>query len=271
MFLLPTLRWLLPNGGFEQGDTLMAILEGEYLAQAINVEGCASVDSFLVIDEPVPPVFDFISDSLYCFGDVELTALDVEDDLLVTWLGPNNLVLQGEEVTTGDPGEYELIVTGINMCRDTIDFEVFDARNDPIAVVMGNSLFQCVTDEVKLSSEGSSTGNDISYSWSSADGTILSGENNSVVTVLGPGTYTLKVTDNRTGCFSEFPYELIKDEQSFSEVLFDISPPSCKEFANAYVTFEFVSGFPPYEVVVNGNSYGAKDSVKYLRSGEHFI
>lgn len=80
----------------------------------------------------------------------------------------------------------------IDTFKATILPEVLAVANSPKAVTCASSL-------VSLTSTGSSTGADINYKWSGPNN--FNSTNPSPV-VSAAGTYTLTVTDNKTGCFA---------------------------------------------------------------------
>jgi hypothetical protein len=54
-------------------------------------------------------------------------------------------------------------------------------------------------------------GNNLSYSWSTVNGSILSGANSSMATVSQAGTYSLLITDQGNGCTATASIEVIQD------------------------------------------------------------
>ncbi len=264
------MRWFGPIGSFFEGSPLMATIAGEYVGLAINEDGCVTTDTFLVIDQPVPPIFDFLSDSLYCHGDVELIATDVDDDIDVLWLGPEDYLMNGDTVLTGLPGIYNLIVTGTNACMDTVEVVVPDGRSDPIVVITLADPLQCKTEEVELLSEGSASGDRFEYLWTTTNGIITFGGLGSSITARGEGTYFLEILDNHTGCIGQDSLILVREAQSFNDITLDIQSPTCEGFADASIEIvSFDGGFPPYDVILDDNQYGAANMVQYLHSGVH--
>lgn len=266
-------RWFGPNGLFIAAPTLNTNIGGQYIGVAFSEEGCATSDTFLVLDEIILPIFDAnMPDLLTCYGPVLLEASATDDDSTVVWIGPNNTVLTGSSIQVEDPGEYELIVMGTNACADTVQVQVADGRSEPVASIEQVTPFQCLTESVLLRGRGTGAIGSIAFEWSTADGTIVSAATNEDLDVIGGGTYSLSIIDESTGCTDSTSYLLVQDEQSFRNFEIDIQPPSCLDFANASIDFTaFEGGFAPYEVVVDDNVYGPTSEVLYLYAGEYLV
>ena len=265
-------RWFGPNDFFLESPTLSTTVVGEYYGVAINEEGCATQDTFNIIDEVILPEFESMGDLLNCYRPAQLIATNTADDSTVVWIDPAGTTLMGAEVLVEEPGVYDLIVMGTNACADTVEVTVVDGRSTPMASVEQVSPFQCLTESILLDGMGVDAIGNITYQWSTADGMIVSSDVSADIEVVGEGTYELVVLDEFTGCTDTAAIVLIQDEQSFSTFFFDINPPSCQDFANASIAFtEFVGGFSPYLVEVDGNAYGPSTEVLYLHAGEHVV
>jgi len=265
-------RWFGPNNYFASTDTALVLEAGEYIAIAINEDGCTANDTFQVIDEPVLPEFSGTAELLLCLGPVSMTALEVEDDRSLLWVGPDGFMSEDNPALTDDPGLYQLIVTGDNGCVDTITVEVVDGRIYPDAVANLNEPFQCENLEVNLSGQGSATGARYSLAWSTSDGNILSGANTLSPRIDEEGTYILKVTDNTIGCISYDTLVVVVQEQGLTGVVAEVIEPTCQGFGNAEINLtEFIGGFGPYQVFVDDFSYGNRTNIPYLKSGEHLV
>jgi len=97
------------------------------------------------------------------------------------------------------PGVYTYSITDDNNCVIYGEFEILSS-DGPVAEASYNGLLSCANPEVTVSGDGSSEGNNITYTWSTVDGNIVSGENSQDAVVSAAGTYTLTVFDNDAGC-----------------------------------------------------------------------
>ncbi|MBL7803894.1 MAG: gliding motility-associated C-terminal domain-containing protein [Saprospiraceae bacterium] len=98
------------------------------------------------------------------------------------------------------PGTYELLVTNIiNGCTTLVEVTVTTATNPPVANASAGTI-TCTNMSTVLSGAGSSTGNNITYSWTTPNGSITSGQNTQNAVAGATGTYYLQVTNTSNNC-----------------------------------------------------------------------
>jgi len=102
-----------------------------------------------------------------------------------------------------EPGTYDLLVTNTaNNCTSTA-FVLIDIDADfPDITIADAAVLDCELISTTLSGLGSAEGDDVTYSWSTADGNITSGDDSLEPTINEPGTYELQVSNDATGCTS---------------------------------------------------------------------
>jgi gliding motility-associated-like protein len=102
--------------------------------------------------------------------------------------------------TVTSAGDYMLTVMNtINGCTDTETISIVADVSAPTGVnAGGNVLLPCDSGSVVLN--GASTSASVSFTWSGPNSYTFTGQNANGVSL--PGTYTLLVTDNVTGCTS---------------------------------------------------------------------
>jgi len=263
-------RWFGPNDYFSDLDTASIFIEGEYVGVAISDEGCTFADTFQIIDEPIYPEFGGFGDLLLCKGPIDITATDADDDRSIEWIGPQGYQSFDNPASTETPGDYILYVTGTNGCVDSMIVVVEDGREYPDAEATLNQPFQCLNTTVNLSGNGSSAGSEFSYQWFTTDGEIVNGEKSLSPLITGEGDYILQVTNDLLGCITRDTIEIREEPQSFTGVNLMLTPPSCAGYDNAIIEIEeYVGGYGPYEVVLDGNQYGQNMNLQYLMDGEH--
>jgi len=98
-----------------------------------------------------------------------------------------------------EAGIYELTLTDFNGCTVTTEIEVPLNPDIPEVEAGPNETLDCNITSLTLTGTAS-TGNNYTYSWTTNDGNIVSGENTLTPTVNQPGLYFLNVTDVNTGC-----------------------------------------------------------------------
>ncbi len=265
-------NWFGPNDYFVVGDTALIFAPGEYIGVAVTSEGCSTTDTFLVIDEPVLPLFSAEADILLCFGEIEIFALDVSDDRSLLWKGPNQYSADTPVASTEEPGTYTLIVTGENGCVDSTTVDVIDGRIYPEVSAGNDDLFQCENTEINLTGSGSSEGSQYVYFWTTEDGNILGGDQTLNPRINQEGTYILEVTDNDIGCISFDTLVLTLQEQDLVGLDLIVSPPTCIGFENGIIEIEnVIGGYAPFNVILDGNDYGERLDIQYLDIGEHML
>ncbi|MBL7806012.1 MAG: choice-of-anchor L domain-containing protein [Saprospiraceae bacterium] len=98
-------------------------------------------------------------------------------------------------------GTYILTVTNTsNGCTSTSSVNVNNNTTPPNAVIGAPPLLTCTSTSVPLNGSGSTPAGNLSYSWTTTDGNIASGQTSSTANVTEPGQYTLIVTNNANGC-----------------------------------------------------------------------
>jgi hypothetical protein len=99
------------------------------------------------------------------------------------------------------PGEYSLIVTytaGAVECTKTATVNVIESPNPLVTWITPPQPLGCSGNNVLLI--GNSSQANVTYAWSTTNGNIVSGQFAKNCLVNQPGTYTLQITHNLTGC-----------------------------------------------------------------------
>ncbi|MCB0526499.1 MAG: gliding motility-associated C-terminal domain-containing protein [Saprospiraceae bacterium] len=105
--------------------------------------------------------------------------------------------------TVDQVGTYSLTVTNTNTgCTATAEVEVTAVTTPPTAVASVSDTLTCFQDTVLLSSAGSSSGANITYSWTTIGGHFIAGQNLDTALVDSVGIYVLHVTNTSTNCTS---------------------------------------------------------------------
>jgi len=141
------------------------------------------------------------------------------------WTSSNGGIVSGGNSLNPEvnqAGTYTLMVTdNNNTCVSQATATVSQNTTTPNADAGAVQQLDCATTSVNLGG-GSSTGGQYSYQWTTGDGNITSGNNNSTIQADAPGTYNLVVTDTNNGC----------DANSTVTVSQDINPPNAQATSN---------------------------------------
>lgn len=179
---------------------------GNYTLTITNTaNGCTSTDGVTVnIDIAQPTADAGVDQTLTCtMPGVTLSGNGSPAGVTFHWSGPgigaNNVSQQSPSVTL--PGNYTLVVTNpVNGCTSSDQAVIDQDANVPMANGGADLVLNCTVNMVNIDGSGSSTGPDITYSWS---GPGITGANATVQSPSGitmPGTYNLTVTNTTNTC-----------------------------------------------------------------------
>lgn len=97
---------------------------------------------------------------------------------------------------------YNVIVTSGN-CSKQFNFPII-VNPYPFDTIATPMVISCTNPTISLDGSLSDSGPSTTYSWTTSGGTIVSGTNTNTLDVSGPGTYSLTVSNNSTGCASVY-------------------------------------------------------------------
>ena len=182
---------------------------GNYILTITGSNGCIATDNVDVIPDSNAPIAD-------AGADIIVTCLDLPWPVALDGsgsdAGPNITYSWSVTVGTGtitngtsttpdvsDEGSYTLTVTNTsNSCTSTSTVLVSTDTISPIADAGTDSQITCNSNLIENLDATSSTGNNLTYSWSTLNGTIDSQSNGGAV-VSASGDYEVTVTSDN-GC-----------------------------------------------------------------------
>ena len=112
----------------------------------------------------------------------------------------NNSMAQAVSLSEG---MHSVTVTDVNGCSKSMQISISDEQQIPVITAGEDLVVDCSAENrtsVQLEGIVSSIGENITYSWTTTDGNIQSGENTLTPIVNASGTYTLNVLDESNGC-----------------------------------------------------------------------
>jgi hypothetical protein len=203
--------WSGPTGGIASGgNALMPVVQlpGWYFLSIVDTSNhCTAFDSVFVSQDIAAPAILFaFPDSLDC-NQPQITlgaTANPVSNVSFLWSSFTGNIISG--ATTPSPlvnggGYYALLLTNnVNGCVTTDSVFVFKDPNLPsVSIAMADTL-TCNNTQLSLLATYQSPGSNLSFNWSTTNGTILSGGNTLTPVINQPGTYFITLTDNDTGC-----------------------------------------------------------------------
>ena len=243
------IQWTSFNGNIVSGEnTLTPTVDAGGTYQLVIIRpGCLSFATAVVIEDMEAPSAMIDSDGsvINCHQDLNLTATTNDPTASIEWFLNGVSISTEESITAFEEGLYELVVTGENGCSSTASLEV-TIDVEPQAIIMyGDLQLDCSLNGVGTLNVFASGPFDLYYfDWTTQDGEILSNTNTQSVSILGPGTYCVEITNPLNGC------TLIDCEEvtAISPIDLDITSmdASCGSSNDGFIEVEVVGGTGPY-------------------------
>ena len=275
-----TYEWTLDGNPVTGGtsDQVEISEPGELIVSVTNINnGCTA--TYLVdvdVSDDVPNVDIATEPQLSCIVD-ESTIVAIDNsintaDNTYLWTGPGTIV--GETTltpTVSMTGTYTLnIVNTVSGCDISITSLIEGDFDAPNALANATDQFDCITDEVTLDGNGSTTGSTISYSWITTTGVFTSGQNTFNPVVSAPGDYTLVVTDNGNGCSSIDVVTVSANTDVPTIAGVQVIDPNCFGENNGSITLDDVTGGQlPYLYSIDGGAFAPINQFSFLSAGEY--
>lgn len=193
-------------------NTYEANTEGSYILVVTDEHtGCFVSDTLVLLNNENYPVANAGEDgTITCVINSILadgSGSQSGPSIVYQWFDPTGNPVNGANQNTlsiNAPGAYSLMVQDTtNGCFNTDEMIVSTDLTPPVADAGEQMQLDCNETTLPLNGQGSSTGGQYSYEWSTevpGTGIILSGTNTLSPLIGGPGNYYLTVTNNNNGC-----------------------------------------------------------------------
>lgn len=222
--LLPV--WTTGNGNIISGDSSWVTnigQPGDYTLLVTNsANGCTSIATVAIGQNITPPTAQIAPPSL-----ITCTQSTIALNGGGSSPGPNfsyqwsttNGTLSGStigmNVTVASVGEYTLLVTNTtNGCTASSSVTVAADVNIPVVSALAPNSLTCSVQSVTIDASASSNGSTFQYSWTTTNGSIISGGNSLTPVVSGSGTYTLLLINNANSCSATLGVQVMQDIQA---------------------------------------------------------
>lgn len=207
-----TYLWTTTNGHIVSGaNTLMPVVDkaGNYKLLVTNTStGCTRTDEAKISANFTPTKADAGSDGtvncpnpqIVLDGSKSTSGNNIQYD----WITSNGNIVSGgktNKATVNKGGTYTLIVTHlISGCTSEDESIVVQNISPATSVIQAPSQINCSNTNINLDGTQSTSGNDITYSWYTIGGNIVSGANTNIANVNAAGQYFLIVSNKVSLC-----------------------------------------------------------------------
>lgn len=184
---------------------------GTYTLEILDtLNNCSASASVLVLQDTLPPVASIEdTDTLTCARTMltlDGTGSSAGQIFELQWSTSDGQIITGSETyspVVNEPGTYVLeVLNSQNQCSSTASITVAQDTVAPVVNIMPPATLTCAVPIVMLSAQGTTTGSNITYNWTSTDGMILNGTQSLDPEVSASGTYTLQAANSLNGCSS---------------------------------------------------------------------
>lgn len=194
----PNYYYLWDDG--QTGETKYNCAAGEHHVTITDDAGCV-FENFAVLIEPEQIESTVTADEIPCGEESGTVIIAAQGGT-----PPFTYNIGGGAQSSGtfenvSPGNYTYTVIDKNSCAISNSFAL-TAKEGPTAVAAPSDILSCTQSEVELSGEGSSSGDDYTYTWTTTDGVIVSGQDSIIAIVSAAGIYVLEVKNNANGCIA---------------------------------------------------------------------
>jgi len=205
-----TYEWTTTDGNISQdANTLTPTITsaGTYLLTVNNTTtGCSASASVTITNADTPDADAGTAPTLDCNAtDLILNGSgSVGATITYNWTTTDGNISQDANTLTPTittVGTYTLTVTNNATGCSSNSLITISATASPVANAGTANVINCNNPTVSLNGNASS-GENLSYTWTSEDGLLVDGANTATPTVATAGIYTLMVTNEVTGCNS---------------------------------------------------------------------
>ena len=208
-----TYSWTTSNGNIVSGEnTLNPTVNApgiyELTVSVASSFGPCTASTTVEVQNDIPPEANAITsndiDCLSTTGTVVASGSTVGPTISYQWVTTDGFIISGVNDFTaivGAEGTYTLIVTDLsNGCTDEASTFVSADLNLPTAVADPDTSLNCSITTVIIDGSGSSGGPNLSYSWTTPNGNIISDSTADTILVDTAGLYELVITNEDNGC-----------------------------------------------------------------------
>ena len=270
-----TFEWTGPNSFTSTNPSPSITDPGLYTLKVTGSNGCTDTATKNVDkDSDFPVLATQVNGTLTC----AINSVDIEvsettgKTMTYIWSGPGSFSSTDAKPSVSLPGTYMVEGTAANGCKVTSQAVVDINDTKPTAVAGGGFEIDCVILEGTLNADGSSTGSNISYQWSTAQGHIVKDGDTANPLVDGPGTYELTVTDAVNGCTNTTSVVVTADPAIPNDLNVRLRQIACYGDNDGAVSIQgVIGGTAPFQYSFDGGPFTSDVTYTNLGPGDYPI
>ncbi|MCB0639467.1 MAG: choice-of-anchor L domain-containing protein, partial [Lewinella sp.] len=227
---------------------------GAYQLEVLDQDnGCASTQTVLISTDQLPPTPTLTADgALGCLDTlVSLQGSTSVPQAWPIWLqGTDTLQQGGWSLEVNQAGAYTLLVQNLdNGCFGPASIALDPPPPPPLAALPATGLLDCFSNSLSLDGSSSSLGDQIVYTWLQ-DEQVLATTTSPHFTVAQPGSYTLLVTDQESGCTASAHISVLDDRPQGAALT--LTALDCDNENGGLTVNSVLGGQAPYLFSVDG-------------------
>lgn len=218
-----------------EGKVVM-VKPSQYFFEVVDRRnGCTVRDTITITANYSTQIADAGNDRLLtCVSDYILLCANTTEHLPGTrymWHTENG-TLDGltilDSIKATSVGTYILEVIDPNSYCSSFDTVLVSLNRDvPVITITIPNLLNCRLNQINLDASLSTQGGSLIPVWTTTDGNIVSGANTYTPLIDEVGTYTLRLENNVTGCFSEESVEVSGNYEKTAPVILSVDTLNC--------------------------------------------
>ena len=239
-------NWI-PSG--QNTNVVSGLSAGLYHLEVLDDNNCKLVVP-VSITNPSAPIIEHLTENTSCGinnGAISLVVYQGSGPFTYSWTGPSGFSSNAKNISNLEAGVYELTIDDFNGCSYPYTFTI-NSENG-LTVNLTKTDVNCFGfNDGSISSTVSGGSGSYDYLWST-------NSTNSNINNLGPGLYSLTVTDINTNCISSNFIELLSPDSVSISTPF-ILEPSCFGQNNGQASVSISGGNNVYAVNWTGLGIG---------------
>jgi gliding motility-associated-like protein len=244
-----TVAWTGDNGFTSDQFTLTNLPAGSYTVEVVDANNCLINQSY-TLDEPDPIAVAQSNTAVICaddLTDITLAITGGTPPYQVVWMGDNGFTSTDQNLVGVNQGDYFLDLQDAAGCLFSALYTI--QAPDPLLVSGDVTALDCTGDligAVDLNIVGGQA--PYAINWTGSGGFNSFDED---IANLGPGIYTVTVTDN-LGCVITTAFSLTEPDALVIDAT--VVSPDCGGADNGSIAVVISSGVAPYTLVWSGDN-----------------